>query len=547
MDKPVATPTMYMFKHFRLDKQVRQLMRLGANGEAEPVFLGARALDILLVLVEHSGEVVSKAQIMDAVWPGLAVEESNLTVQISALRRALDCGRQKTSLVQTVHARGYLLTAVVTSTITPLPEERPSEDPTDAAPPPYPVAERRRLPRLSVAVTVLRNLGVTEEHERLAEAVIEDISDALSQQGIAIIGGADPAFHVADTQSPRTIGRELGVGYVIQGSVRGGVDRTAVNLQLINLESGVHLCSERFVVDLGGAIEVRNETTHRVAWTLFMKLTSDVARCIEAIPSEEWTPHDLIDRGRALLFRPTTVENRLDAIRDFKQALAADPDSVGAKVGVASALIMNIADWWGTSLQQDEVRAERLLLEILGRNAKVSLGHMLMGVLRRFQGRLNDSRIELEIAIELAPTSSNAIGQLGITLICLSEPKAALPLLERSLRLSPHDFSTPIYHACLGLCHLLMGDTDNAITSLRTARALNPSIYYTHWTLAAALGLKGELPEANAALSKAIEMRPELLSPSRFILLTRQPSPEFVALFDRMVFPGLRLAGLAER
>jgi len=552
MDKPVSTPIVYAFEHFRLDKQARQLLRLDANAEAVPVLLGARALDILLVLVERSGEVVSKAQLMDAVWPGLAVEESNLTVQIAALRRALDNGRHGPSLIQTVHARGYLLTAVATPAIAPLRREPPhdsafkAEFPAAAPLPSGPSVGQRKLPRLSVAMAVLRNFGVAEEHERLAEGIIEDVSDELSQQGISVVGSADAPLPAADAPKTRSIAHELGVSYVIQGSIRGAADRTVVNLQLINVETGVHVSAEQFAVHLGGTMDARNEINHRVAWTLFTKLTEDVDRRLESIPRVDWTPHDLIDRGRAMLFRPTTVANRLDAIKNFEQALAADPASVGARIGIASALVMNIADWWGASVEQDERRAEQILLDILGANAKVWVGHLLMGVLRRFQGQMNESRIELEIAIELAPTSSNAVAQLGITLICLAEPDAAIPLLEKSLRLSPHDFTTPIYHACLGLCHLLLGDTDDAITSLKTARALNPSMHYTHWWLAAALGLKGELEEASAALSKAIEIRPEVVSPSGSIILTRRASPRFAALLQRTVFPGLRRAGLPE-
>jgi tetratricopeptide (TPR) repeat protein len=132
-----------------------------------------------------------------------------------------------------------------------------------------------------------------------------------------------------------------------------------------------------------------------------------------------------------------------------------------------------------------------------------------------------------------------------VTLTCLGYPESGIPLIEETLRLSPRNFTAPLYHCCLGLCHILLGNIEDALTSLRIARALNPSISHTHWVLAAALGLKGELGEASAALAQAMTMRPELVSAPCCYVISRQPSPAFLALFTRTVCAGLRQAGLA--
>jgi len=164
----------------------------------------------------------------------------------------------------------------------------------------------------------------------------------------------------------------------------------------------------------------------------------------------------------------------LDAISYFEQALAADPASISARLGLASALAMDIVDWGGPAAEHDEARLEQLLLDTLRINVNIASAHFLMGILRRVQGRLNDARIELEIAIELIQNYSYAIAELGVTFLLSGDPKAAIPLIERSLRLAPHDFSTPLYRSTLGLCHLLLGNIEAAIASLRMARALNP-------------------------------------------------------------------------
>ena len=547
MDKPVSTPIVYLFEHFRLDKQTRQFTRLGAHGEAVPILLGARALDILLVLVEHSGRVVSKARIMDAVWPGLAVEDSNLTVQVTALRRALDDGRHGPSLIQTVHARGYLLTATVRRVIPPpMDTSLAPGHPAGAAQPPPPSDAHPNPRRLSAAVAVLRNLGVAKEHEHLVENIGDDITAILSQFGMSVIACAGAQFRVDGPRNASSPTHEPNVGYVIQGSVRGAADGTAVNMQLIEVETGVQRWSERFALAPGGTTDARDEITHRVAWSLFTKLIEDVNRRIEALPPENIAPGDLIFRGWALLFRPMTAGRPLDAIAYFEQALAADPALISARLGLASALAIDIVDWGGPAAEHDEARLEQLLLDTLRINVNIAGAHFLMGMLRRFQGRLNDARIELEIAIELIPNYSYAIAELGVIRLLSGDPNAAIPLIERSLRLAPHDFSTPLYRSTLGLCHLLLGNIESAITSLRMARALNPSLYYSHLYLAAALALKGELDEANAALRQAIKIKPNVVS--GLDLFPRwKLYPEFVAPFRSTVYAGLRLAGLPEQ
>lgn len=193
---------------------------------------------------------------------------------------------------------------------------------------------------------------------------------------------------------------------------------------------------------------------------------------------------------------------------------------------------------------QDLVRTEQLLADVLRANGQNAVAHNMMGVLRLLQGRLNDSLIEHRLAIELEPNHSWMPTDLGMTLAFIGQPEAAIPLIERGLRLAPHGFYAPISHGCLGLCRLLLGKTEEAIISLRTARAINPRIYLTHWWLAAALGLKGELNEARAAFRQAIEMNPDLLT--RIGVELMRARPEYIVRYERTVYVGLRRAGLPD-
>ena len=162
---------------------------------------------------------------------------------------------------------------------------------------------------------------------------------------------------------------------------------------------------------------------------------------------------DLVMRGRALASRPFSEANRSAAMSCFEQALLIEPASIGARVGIAAVLVSNILDGWSHSSEPDKVRAEELLLEVLRDDAEVPGGRLYLGSLRRLQGRLIDARIELEIAIALAPNNPVAYNQLGAALVFLGQPEAAIPHIEKSLRLGPHDRCTPLNYYYMGLCH----------------------------------------------------------------------------------------------
>jgi adenylate cyclase len=221
-----------------------------------------------------------------------------------------------------------------------------------------------------------------------------------------------------------------------------------LNVQLIDTESGAHMWAERFDVDLGSSADARNELTGRLVCILSAKLTEDVNRRIETVPPQDWTPYDLVMQGRALASRPFSAANRYDAMSCFEQALDRAPGAAGARIGMAG--VGNILDRWSQSSEHDEARAEQLLIEILRDDDDSPEAHTYMGMLRRVQGRLSDARIELEIAIGLAPNNVGAIGQFGIVLAHLGQPEATIPQIERCLRLAPHDRNTPGNHAFLG-------------------------------------------------------------------------------------------------
>jgi len=169
-----------------------------------------------------------------------------------------------------------------------------------------------------------------------------------------------------------------------------------------------------------------------------------------------------------------------------------------------------------------------------------------MGLIRRWQGRLSDSKIELEAAIAPDPNQASGHRQLGVTLMFLGQPKAAIPQLEKSTRLSPHDPFIALNYNALGRCHLFMGHVDQAIDLLRKARATSPRYYFIHLNLAAALGLRGDLDEARAALAEGVKLRPGLNSLARLRATVVSNNVEYLRLREKTTEVGLRKAGMPE-
>jgi adenylate cyclase len=199
---------------------------------------------------------------------------------------------------------------------------------------------------------------------------------------------------------------------------------------------------------------------------------------------------------------------------------------------------------WSKSRDQDIARSDQLLREALERDRNYSGALSELGRVRRLQGRLIEAQIEFEKAIALDRNNTRAILQLGITLMYLGQPEAALPHLERMLQLNPSYQNVFYRYFWLGCCYLLLGYVDQAMDFLRKGRAANPQQPFIHLYLAAAHGLKGEADDARACLAEALRLDPKNGSIAQF--RDFPGSPKYVALREKTVYAGLRRAGLPE-
>ena len=403
-------------------------------------------------------------------------------------------------------------------------------------------------PRLSIVVLPFANLSNDPEQEYFADGITDDLTTDLSRiSGYFVIARNTAFTYKGKSIDAKEIGRELGVRYVLVGSVRRADDRVRVNVQLINAETGAHLWADRFDTDRANVEGVQNEITGRLAQSLSLELMEAVDRRIAQESAVDPDAQALVLRGWAWYYRATSAVTVREAQLAFEQALEIDRSSVDAKIGLATVLARKLAEGWSPPRLEDQAHAERLLLEVLEGDTNRPAAHYAMGMLRRVQNRLAEARIEFETTIALDRNHARSYFRLGQTLMYLGRPEAGIPHIEKAIRLNPRDPNIARPYANLGLCHLLLGQVDKAINLLRQARAANPRFYWIHSLLAGALGFSGDIDEARAALAESIRLNPEVKSFAQWrAYMPWITGREHWALLEKTLNIGLRRAGFPD-
>ena len=424
----------------------------------------------------------------------------------------------------------------------------PGEVPTTARMQGPVVTAGSRVPPLSIVVLPFSNLSNNPDEEYFADAITDDLTTDLSRiSGSFVIAPTTAFTYKGKAVGAKQIARELGVRYVLNGSVQRTGHHVQVNVQLIDGESGSQLWADRIESDRADLVKAQKEITGRLARTLNLELAETVERRADHAGVVDLDAQDFLMRGWALYYRPASAPIRQQARQAFERALELDPPSIDARIGIGTVLADDLVLNFSKSREQDIARADHVLSEALERDLNRSMAHFAMGVLRRVQNRLSDSKIELESAIALDRNNARALQQLGVTLICLGEPEDAIPQLERAIRLNPYDPNIASYYWALGSADLISGRLDDAVSFLSKARAANPRLYFIHLWLAGSLALKGDLDAARSAVAESVTLRPEINSVASWRALNIfYTNPRFTALAEKTLYAGLRRAGFPE-
>ena len=520
MDTPVPADV-FRFDAFSFDRRAGTLFRRDEGGALVPVTIGPRALAVLDTLVARQGDLVSKEEIMHAVWPETVVEDNNLTVQISALRRVLDQGRAEGSCIQTIAGRGYRFLGGLA---------RDGGDP---------------RPRLSIVVLPFANLSSDPEQQYFADGITDDLTTDLSRIPHMFVIARNTAFTYRDKPvSARQIGRELGVRYVLEGSVRRSGNHIRINAQLIEAETEAHLWAERFDEDTLDVFVLQNQVTSRIAIALDTELvTVEAAR-----PTLDIDALDCLLRGRAAFSKPPTVSSLAEAIDWIECALALDPRSVEAQSLLAYVYGFRVLNQMTHTRAGDIARAEELVSQASAATPRSPLVHLAKGQIFRAQGRYEEAIPEYETVIAYDRNAILAIAALGHCRLGIGPLEEAITAMEQAIRLSPRDPRIGVWYHVIGRVHLVQSRTDEAILWLEKARRIYPQHPLIHAFLASAYALENQIERANAALAEArrLSLDDRYSSIARLKASWPYGGGEIHALHEGTFFTGLRKAGMPE-
>jgi TolB-like protein/class 3 adenylate cyclase len=401
-------------------------------------------------------------------------------------------------------------------------------------------------PRLSIVVLPFANLSDDPGQEYLADGITEDLTTDLSRIEDSFVIARNTAFtYKNQSVDAKEVGRQLGVRYVLEGSVRRSGNQVRINAQLVDAETGAHLWAERFDRAAPELLGLENEITGRIARSVRARMVSAEAGRMTAHPDAQ----DYILRGRAALAKPVGHASSDEAIGFFESALALDPTATRAQIGLASALISRVLDEFSPAPQTDLQRAEGLLERALVVEPASAWPHYVKGQLLRAQGRCDDAIPEYESAIAFDRNSAPSYAWLGWCKFLAGEVDKTIPLEQEAIRLSPQDRGIAAWYGRIGMVHLLEGRTKEAIVWLEKARGgysqqSREPVYINAW-LASAHALAGEGEQARSELEEAWKhgfrrTMAELRSDAWYA------NPQVRALAEATYFVGLRKAGMPE-
>jgi adenylate cyclase len=398
-------------------------------------------------------------------------------------------------------------------------------------------------PRLSIVVLPFENLSKDPDQEYFADGITDDLTTDLSRiQGSLVIARNTAFSFKGKPVDAKQIGRDLGVRYVLEGSVQRSGKQVRINTQLIDTETGAHLWAERFDRDIGDLFALQNEITARIANALRLQLYIAESRR----PTDNPDAMDYIMRGRAAMNNPISRENYDEAEGYFAKALALDPRSVDAAAWLAVALTVRVTDELSDVPDADLQRAERLASQALAAAPDNALAHYAKAQVLRAQSRFKEAIPEYETAIELDPSRVPAYAHVGWCKFLTGSVDEALPYFERAIRLNPSGPGISPWYGRMGVIQLLQSHIDEAVESLEKASGENARLPFVHAYLAAADALKGHTERAQAELAEAQRLSKAYSSLANVEKSSWFDNPKIRALAEATYFPGLRKAGLPE-
>ena len=417
--------------------------------------------------------------------------------------------------------------------------------PAQAKPVPAPAPEVSRPPRLSMVVLPFANIGGDPEQEHFVDEVTESLTTDLSRIRGAYVVARNTAFaYKGKPLDVKTIGRELNVRYVLEGSVQRAGNRMRVNVQLFDAETGNHLWAERFDKPLADLFDMQDEIVARLAGALNAQLAAAEARRAEKAPTPD--SMDLYFQAMAWLNKGPTPDNVAQARSFFDRALTADPDNVDALVGSAAADVVAGASAFVANPIAAFAAAEARLTKTLSSVPDHAPGHMTLGHVYIYTKRAAQGIAECEHALALDRNLATAHAFIGLGKIFVGRAEETEAHIAEAARLSPRDTNGHAWKTFAGVAKLVLGSYEQAAAWFRRAIEANRNYPTPYFLSAAGLAQLGRLDDAHSAVKAGLALNPAFaISRARAAWTAMSDNPTYLAQLEP-ILEGMRKAGVPE-
>lgn len=502
------------FGPFTLDAERGELHR---DGKVMP--LGQRAIALLETLIEAGGASVAKAELMERAWPGTVVEDGNLTVQIAALRKALGGGEGGHDWIITVPRLGYRL-------LNPPDAEHAKIDIA------YP----------SLAVLPFQNLAADSSQDWFADGVVEDIITALSRfRSFAVIARNSSFTYKGRAVDIRQVAKELGVRYLLEGSLRRAGGRLRIAAQLVNGETGVHLWAQNFDGTVEDVFDFQDRITENVATIVGSQIEAAEIRRSRLERPGSIAVYDIQLQAQATRSFTGNEQENDEVLALLLQALELEPGNALIRAQAAWALSRRSAFGRYEAAEGDRAKSVEFARRALAKASGDALTMAYCGY-ALLHGREHElAMVAFQTAVETNPNSLMPVIAAGVGNLHCGDLAEALALFRCAERLSPRD---EIAHVALtGISHaqLVLGEYDNALANASRSMAFNPDYVPTHWMLIAASAHLGRMDQAREHLAGFLKLVPEATLAR---ITAGQPAKDQSRI--QAIVDGLKLAGLPE-
>jgi TolB-like protein len=490
------------FDDYEIDVERRELRRATTAVHVEP-----QVFDLLVYLVQNCDRVVSKDDLIASVWGGRVVSDSTLTSRINAARKALGDSGGDQKLIRTIPRKGLRFVGTVrTQPDRTEPVHAAAASPENHRPP----GPAMPLPdRPAIAVLPFTNMSDDPEQDYFSDGISEDIITALSKLRWFFVIARNSSFvYKGKVVHLNQVAEELGVGYVVEGSVRKGGGRVRITAQLNDVTTGSHIWAERYDRDLADVFAVQDEITEAIVAAIEPQLyAAENFRAKRKAPDsmDAW---DLVMRALSHYWRVTRQDNVV-AQALLEKAAALDPN-YGQAMGVLAASHMFSAHMGWADIATVAPIADRAAQVAILADSEDPWAHYALGSVYLHTRRFDDSLAEFELALRLNPNFSPAQGYYGLALAYCGRWEEGDVAARRALRLSPRDPFSAIYCGIAAYAQFIGRNYDEAMRLSRDAIRQRSDFVGGHRVLTAAAGMAGETEVAHTALQELRRAQPNI-------------------------------------